>query len=227
MGLQICNILKKCKYLGSWSTAAWGFREAAGLFGFSALLGGAVVRLRMTQPKMKFQDARADSDSVSLAVSQMLTRSTGFDGSALQNGLAIDTKSGRDLLHSTPSGSNEGRMATEVATECHPDGCHACVFAGSQLGCPRGDLCPFCHNGHPVTLRRKGLRRGQRERITRRILTLFRGQNLIEVHDAQLTLKNFSFLLFQSKQTVSRTQVSFDFGVPPPKLFAASLDFIN
>ena len=112
----------------------------------------------------------------------MLHSSASSSGWALQHG-TIDALRGRD---SQRASEFSRRMAPEVATELHFDGCQACVFAGSQVGCPRGDRCAYCHTGHPLISRRKGLRKSQRERISSRILRVFRGQNLVEVHDAQL-----------------------------------------
>ncbi|CAK9041155.1 Reticulocyte-binding protein 2-like a [Durusdinium trenchii] len=64
--------------------------------------------------------------------------------------------------------------------------CQPCVFAQTQVGCPKGDQCSFCHLAHPRLCRRAGLRRGPRERITKRILLLFSRDN---IKDAQAGLQ--------------------------------------
>ena len=49
----------------------------------------------------------------------------------------------RELAHATQS---DGLQALQ-----HLNGrCQACMFFQSQLGCLRGDQCPYCHQDYPL-----------------------------------------------------------------------------
>ena len=149
----------------------------------------------------KFEDIRADyglvgsqsTESSSLTGQQQPLSWTGSAGSdsqpkSLENRAVLAYAAGTDSLRKN-EGTNEPQVQA-VQTVWHLNNrCQACVFAQSQLGCPRGDSCPFCHEGHPLMSRRQGLRRKPRDRMTQRISRLFRGQDLIEVHDAQLNVR--------------------------------------
>ena len=150
---------------------------------------------------MNFQDLelRADSRSADTSTScqdPMLASQT--DDQTMHNGTAL-----ADTRNSATDSIGIASENSEAANQMHFDGlavqasqhlngrCQACVFLQSQLGCPRGEQCPYCHQDHPVLCRRIGLRRGPRERISRRVLRAFRGQNLSEVHEPRMSTDSF------------------------------------
>ena len=137
----------------------------------------------LKSPAMNFQDFVEASHDVS---TDMACSSSGqLDTNVSKADRPSDLHSGRDADSNSSSDHDRGANQKELL--------QACVFVQSQLGCLRGDRCPYPHQG-PLLSRRKGLRKGQRERIEQRVMKTFKGHNLSEVQEAWIGwFNNFYF----------------------------------
>ena len=86
------------------------------------------------------------------------------------DGELVDTSSTQAGVTSGTSDSDNPRIPTmqaHVAGTCRP-----CVFHPTTRGCPKGDLCAYCHINHPRTMMERRVRKRTRDKIKRKLLEI-------------------------------------------------------